>query len=90
MYSNGVTLSFGSVDNIAGLLPFLLSPIGGTTQILSNEPFSIEKQHRMIEKYKVTVLENDSYDLLVMLKGGLLSQVDLSSVKHMVRLDRHS
>lgn len=84
MYSNGITLSIGSVDNIAGLLPFLLSPIGGTTRILSTEPFSIEMQHRMIEKYKLTVLENDSYELLMMLKSELLSRADLTSVKHMI------
>lgn len=84
MYANGVTLSVGSVSGIAGLLPFLLSPIGGTTRILTNEPFSIEMQHRMTEKYKLTVLENDSYELLLMLKSDLLSSVDLSSVKHMI------
>lgn len=84
MYANGVTLSVGTVDNIAGLLPFLLSPIGGATRILTTEPFSIEMQHRMIEKYKLTVLENDSYELLLMLKSGLLARADLSSVRHMI------
>lgn len=84
MYANGRTLSVGSVDNIAGLLPFLLSPIAGTTRILTTEPFSIELQHRMIEKYKLTVVENDSYELLLMLKSGLLSRADLTSVRHMI------
>lgn len=84
MYANGITLSTGSVDNIAGLLPFLLAPIAGATRILTTEPFSIEMQHRMIEKYKLTVLENDSYELLLMLKSGLLSNADLSSVEHLI------
>lgn len=41
-------------------------------------------EFRLIQKYKVTIVENDSYDILTMIKSGLLPNTDFSSVKHLI------
>lgn len=41
-------------------------------------------EFRIIREYQVTVVENDAYDILVMLKSDDLQRADLTSVKHWV------
>lgn len=64
------------------LISFILGTISGTTRIITTENFSVEMQLRIIEKYKVTIVEDSAYDMVLMLKSGLLPTTDLSSVKH--------
>lgn len=83
-YANGIAFNPNAQCCISGSLTLLLSTIGGATRIINTEDFSLEMEFRIIEKYRVTVVENDSYDVLSMIKSGILSKSDLSSVKHFI------
>lgn len=84
MYKNGTVLNASSLTHITALLTLLLSTLGGTTRVTTTQKLSVETQIRIAEEYKLTILENDSYDLLLMLKSGLLPKTDLSSIRYMI------
>lgn len=69
---------------ITGLIFLLMGIINGSTRIATTENFSSELQMRIIEKYKVTTSFHQSYHLVDILKSGLISRTNLSSIKHMV------
>lgn len=68
---------------ISGLFTILMGTITGGTRIITTKEFTPEMQLRIIEDYKATIVENQSFYLLEMLKSGLLPQADLSSVKNL-------
>lgn len=66
---------------ISGLFTILMGTICGGTRVITTEEFSPEMQFRIIEEYKATIVENQSFYLLDMLKSGLLPEANLSSVR---------
>lgn len=77
LYSN-------SLRWITGLILLLSGTINGALRIETTEAFSPKSQIRLIEKYKATLVFNQAYYLIEILKSGLLSGADLSSVKHLM------
>lgn len=84
MYANGVVYTPTPLHWIVGILALLLGTVYGSKRIITCEEFSAEMQLRLITKYKVTFLDNVPYDLIEMLKSGLLPKTDLSSIRHVV------
>lgn len=82
LYGNGIAFNATTLYWNTGLFTLLLGTIGGTTRIITAEDFSVEMQLRIIEKYKATIVEDLSYNMLLMLKSDQLAKADLSSVKH--------
>lgn len=58
-----------------------MGTICGGTRIVTREEFSPEMQLRIIEEQQATIVENQSFYLLELLKSGLLPKANLSSVK---------
>lgn len=56
----------------------------GATRIVTCEEFSIEQQLRLINEYKITLIDNVPNDLIEMLKSGLLPKANLSSIRHVI------
>lgn len=83
MFVNGVILIFYPLSWISAVLNLMVGTLCGSTRILSNKPFSIETQLGIIEKYKVTYVENVPYDVKLILESGMMTKTDLSSLKHM-------
>lgn len=81
---NDVILYSNSLRWITGLILLLSGTINGARRIETTEAFSPKMQIRLIEKYKVTIVFNQAYYLIELLKSGLMSGADLSSVKHMM------
>lgn len=81
--SNDIFFCTSSLHWITGLASLLMGTLNGSTRIITTEPFSVEMQLRIIETYKVTVALGQSYHLLEILKSGLISKSDLTSLKHM-------
>lgn len=69
---------------VTGLIFLLMGTINAATRIITTKPFSPELQLQMIEKYKVTITFILSYHLIDVVKSGLISKVDLSSIKHLL------
>lgn len=84
MYSNGIAFNPNLFSCISNALSLLLATVGGTTRIITAENYSLELQLRIIEDYKVTVIEIDAYDVLLMLKSDLMQKCNLSSIKHVI------
>lgn len=84
MYKNGVVYSPTPLHWIVGILILLNGTVYGAKRIITREEFSAETQLRIIARYKVTFLDNIPYDLIEMLKSGLLPKTDCSSVRHVV------
>lgn len=84
IYANGIAFNPNALCCISGTLTILLGTIGGATRIIGTEDFSLEMEFRIIREYKVTVVENDAYDILVMLKSDELQKADLTSVEHWI------
>lgn len=82
LYGDGIVFNATNLYWNTGLFTLLLGTIGGTTRIITAEDFSVEMQLKLIEKYKVTIVEDLSYNMVLMLKSDLLAKADLSSVKH--------
>lgn len=82
LYGNGIAFNATTIYWNTGLFTLLLGTIGGTTRIITAEDFSVEMQLQIIERYKVTIVEDLSYHMVAMLKCGLLPKTDLGSVKH--------
>lgn len=83
MFVNGVILVFYPLSWISAVLNLVVSSLCGATRIQTTETFSIEMQLRIIEKYRVTYVENVPYDIKQILDSGLMAKTDLSSLKHM-------
>lgn len=83
MFVNGVCLIFYPLSWISAVLNLIVSSLCGATRILTTEAFSIEMQLRIIEKYKVTYVENVPYDIKLILESGMMEKTDLTSLKHM-------
>lgn len=58
-----------------------MGTVCGGTRIITTEEFSPEMQLRIIEQQQATIVENQSFYLLEILKSGLLPHANLSSVK---------
>lgn len=58
-----------------------MGTICGGTRIITREEFTPEMQLRIIEEYNATIVENQSFYILEMLKSGLLPKANLTSVK---------
>lgn len=84
IYADGVVLSFSSIYWLTGLILIVMGTAGGSTRIITSKHFTPELQFHIIEKYKVTVINNLSYYLILMAKSGLLPKVNLSSVKTLI------
>lgn len=82
LYANEVILCPTSLFWISGLFTNLMGTICGGTRIITTEQFSPKRQRQIIMDFKVTVVEYSSFHLLSLLKSGLLSKSDFSSVKH--------
>lgn len=63
------------------MFTLLMGTICGGTRVITTEEFSPQMQLRIIEEYKATIVENQSFYLLEMLKSELLPKADLASVK---------
>lgn len=83
MFVNGVCLIFYPLSWISAVLNLIVSSLCGATRILTTEVFSIEMQLRIIEKYKVSYVENVPYDVKLILESGMMAKTDLSCLKHM-------
>lgn len=84
MFSNAITYNSSSVAWVSGLFTLIVGTICGAQRIQSTDEPTLELELRLIEKYKVTYVENVPYDLMELLEGELLPKYDLSSLKHMV------
>lgn len=84
IYANGCAFNPNALCCISGTLTILLGTIGGATRIIGTEDFSLDMEFRIIRDYKVTIVENDAYDILLMLKSDQLQRADLTSVEHWV------
>lgn len=69
---------------LTGLHALLLATFYGSIRVITTKPLPAETQLRLIEKYKVTFLFNSTTDLLSMLKSGLLSTVNMTSVTQFI------
>lgn len=76
-------ICFSSMHWVAGLIFLLMGTINGATRIATTKAFSPE-QMRIIEDYKVTTSYHSAYHLVDILKSGLISRMNLSTVKHMI------
>lgn len=83
MFANGVILVFYPLSWISAVLNLIVSTLCGATRVQTTESFSIDMQLRIIEKYKVTYVENVPYDVKLILESGKMATTDLSSLKHM-------
>lgn len=81
IYANELIFNPSSLYWISGVFTILTAPICGGTRIITTEEFSPQMQLRIIEEHKATIVENQSFYLLEMLKSGLLPNANLSSVK---------
>lgn len=84
LYTNQIIFSTSSLYYVGGVLALIVGTASGATRIITTKPFRPELQFDIIEKYKVTVVENQTYYLILMLKSGLLPFVDLSSVESLI------
>lgn len=84
IYANGIAFNPNAMCCISGAITCLLGTIGGATRVIGARGFSIEREFRIIRDYSVTIVENDTYDIMVTLKNDQLHTADLSSVKHWV------
>lgn len=84
IYADGVVLSFSSIYWLTGLISIVMGTAGGSTRIITSKRFTPELQFHIIDKYRVTVINNLAYYLILMVKSGLLPKVHLSSVKTLI------
>lgn len=89
MFANGVVLIFHPLSWISAVLNLVVSSLCGATRIQTTEPFSIEMQLRIIERYRVTYVENVPYDVKLILESGKMEKSDLSSLKHMPTIGKY-
>lgn len=83
VFEGKVFFSNSSLFWFSGLRSLLLGTINGATRIITTDPLPPEQQMRLIERNKVNVVVGASYNVLDILKSGILSEADLSSVEHM-------
>lgn len=83
MFGNAVVYNSSPISWISGLITLLVSTICGALRIQSTQEPTLELELRLIEKYKVTYVENVPLDLMELLKGDLLPKYNLSSLKHL-------
>lgn len=84
MYKDGVIFNPSTLSWIIGVMTVLFTTMCGSTRIVTCEEFSIEQQLRLINDYKLTLIDNVPNDLIEMLKSGLLPKANLSSVRHVI------
>lgn len=80
--SDDVLFAASSLQWISGYNTLLLGTICGATRIITTAKFSPELQLRVIPTYKVSLTMNLPYQLVLMLKTGLVPKTDFSSIKH--------
>lgn len=83
MFGDAIVYNSSPVSWISGLITLLVGTICGATRIQSTLEPTLELELRLIEKYKVTYVENVPLDLMELLGGDLLPKYDLSSLKHL-------
>lgn len=89
VYANGILFNPITIYWSCGIFyGICLGTIAGSTRIITNEPFSIELQLRIIKAHKVTIIENPTNYVIKMVKSGLLKETDLPSLKHIVFVGR--
>lgn len=81
IYSNQIIFNPSTLYWISGVFTLLMGIICGGTRVITTEEFSSQMQLRVIEEHKATIVENQSFYLLEMLKSGLLPKANLASVK---------
>lgn len=84
MYKDAVVFNPSTLSWIIGVITVLMCTISGGKRIITCEEFCIEQQLRLINEYKITLIDNVPNDLIEMLKSGLLPRADLSSVRHVI------
>lgn len=80
--SDDVLLSTSSLQWISGHNTLLLGTLSGATRIITMESFSPELFVRLIKDYKVTVSISLAFNMISLLKSGLVTNTNLSSIKH--------
>lgn len=81
IYSNEIIFNPSTLIWISGVFTLLMGTICGGTRVITAEEFSPHMQLRIIEEHKATIVENQSFYVLEMLKSGLLPKANLASVK---------
>lgn len=84
MYKDGVVFNPATLSWIIGVITVLAATLCGSTRIITCEEFCIQQQLRLIDEYKITLIDNIPNDLIEMLKSGLLPEANLSSVRHVI------
>lgn len=79
-----ITLTFSPIFRLNGLRMLMMGTLCGATRIITTEKFSPERQLHLIEKYKVSVILNASYQINLTLKNERFCKTDLSSLKFVI------
>lgn len=82
--ANGIHFNPCPIYWFSGLYSILVFIVNGSTRIITSKPFSPEMQMGIIRKYNVTILQNNSYELLLLLKSGLVSREALANIRHVI------
>lgn len=80
-HENGILLTFDSIYWTVGIKAIIDCIYNGATRILTAMPFSGDLMAKLIEKYKVTIVNNTPYHMVACLKSEQIHKADLSSVK---------
>lgn len=81
--ADDIFFSSSTLNWVIGLIVNLLNIFSGMTRIISQKRFTPETQIEIIKDYRVTIVIGQSFHIIKCLKSGLMSEADLSSVKHL-------
>lgn len=79
--TNSVLVCFSSLYWASGVMMLLLGILSSATRIITTEAYSPELLLHLIEQYKVTLIWNSSFQMVLCAKDISLQHRDLSSVK---------
>lgn len=82
--ANGMFYNPCPIYWFSGIYSILIFTVNGSTRIITSKPFSPELQMRIIKDYNITILVNNSYEILLLLKSGLVSKEALANIKHVI------
>lgn len=82
--ADDIIVDLNSLHWSTGFWFLLLATLNGATRLMTTDEFSPETQLRLIEQYKVTFVFTKAIYVVDILKSGLISGRNLSSVKHMI------
>lgn len=79
--SNSIIYSDETIYWTVGLRPIVDSIYNGATRLISTKPFSPEYELKLIEQYKVNIVQISTFSFILCLKNEMINKTDLSSVK---------